>query len=179
MSATIEKGYTFGSTEQVTNTKLHLLVDNATISGIVNAEISNSAAIADTKLATISTAGKVAETAIGVAWTDYFATSTIVGWEAGKTGHINIKKIGKTVFVNYYIGGTSNSATTTFTVPYTINIEQYHILKSTDNGGAGVAGLGIAGNAGTTITLYKTLDSATWTTSGAKSVTGQFWYESA
>ena len=31
MAATITKGYTFGATELVTNTKLHTLVDNATI----------------------------------------------------------------------------------------------------------------------------------------------------
>lgn len=34
MPATITRGYTFGATELVTNTKLHNLVDNATISGI-------------------------------------------------------------------------------------------------------------------------------------------------
>lgn len=39
--ATITKGYTFGATEQVTNTKLHSLVDDATISGIVNADITD------------------------------------------------------------------------------------------------------------------------------------------
>lgn len=64
MAATIVKGYTFGSTELVTSAKLHSLVDSATISGIVNAEISASAAIADSKLATISTAGKVSGAAL-------------------------------------------------------------------------------------------------------------------
>lgn len=37
--ATITKGYTFGATEQVTNTKLHSLVDSATISGIAQADL--------------------------------------------------------------------------------------------------------------------------------------------
>ena len=50
MSATITKGQTFGATELVTNTKLNNLVDNATISGIINAEISASAAIVGSKL---------------------------------------------------------------------------------------------------------------------------------
>jgi len=48
--ATISKGYTFGATETVTNTKLHTLVDSATISGIVNADIDASADIDSTKL---------------------------------------------------------------------------------------------------------------------------------
>jgi len=39
MPATITKGQTFGSTEQITNTKLHNLVDAATISGIEASEL--------------------------------------------------------------------------------------------------------------------------------------------
>ena len=39
--ATITKGQTFGVAEQVTNTKLHNLVDLATITGIVNSELAN------------------------------------------------------------------------------------------------------------------------------------------
>lgn len=62
--ATITKGKTFTSNEAVTPTKLNDLVDKATISGIVNADIAAAAAIVDTKLATISTAGKVSGTAI-------------------------------------------------------------------------------------------------------------------
>jgi hypothetical protein len=57
--ATLSKGYTFGATEQVTNTKLHSLVDDGTVTEIVNADIDATAAIIDTKLAQIYTAGKV------------------------------------------------------------------------------------------------------------------------
>jgi len=49
----------------VSNTKLHNLVDLATLSDIVNADISASAAIADTKLGDITTGNKVRGTAIG------------------------------------------------------------------------------------------------------------------
>lgn len=62
MAATITKGFTFGATEQVTNTKLHNLVDLATISGIVNAEVSASAAIVASKLDLSSIAQVVAMT---------------------------------------------------------------------------------------------------------------------
>ena len=48
----------------VTPTRLNDLVDKATISGIVNADIAANAAIADSKLATISSAGKVSGAAI-------------------------------------------------------------------------------------------------------------------
>lgn len=50
MSATITRGYSFGSTEQVTNSKLHTLVDSATISGITNDNIDAAAAIVYSKL---------------------------------------------------------------------------------------------------------------------------------
>lgn len=62
--ATLTKGKIFTSGESLTPTKLNDLVDKATISGIVNADISATAAIADTKLATIATAGKVSASAI-------------------------------------------------------------------------------------------------------------------
>ena len=39
MTATITKGYTFGATELVTNTKLHSLIDSATITGITFSEV--------------------------------------------------------------------------------------------------------------------------------------------
>lgn len=49
--ATITKGYTFGASESVTNAKLHSLVDSATITGIVNADVAAGAAIDFTKIA--------------------------------------------------------------------------------------------------------------------------------
>ena len=61
--ATLTKGKTFTNGEIVTPQKLHELVDLGTVSGIVNADISATAAIADNKLAQISTANKVANSA--------------------------------------------------------------------------------------------------------------------
>lgn len=61
--ATITRGKTFASGETVTPEKLHQMVDNATVAAIENADISATAAISDTKLATISTGGKVANSA--------------------------------------------------------------------------------------------------------------------
>lgn len=62
--ATLTRGQTFASTEQVTAAKLHALVDSGSISGIVNADLDASAAIVDTKLAQITTANKVSGTAL-------------------------------------------------------------------------------------------------------------------
>ena len=64
--ATLTKGYSFGATELVTNAKLHSLIDSASISGIENADISTSAAIALSKLATSTAAYMVVYNASGV-----------------------------------------------------------------------------------------------------------------
>lgn len=58
MAATITKGTTHPDTN-VSKNDFYKLVDDATISGIVNAEIKSNAEITDNKLATISTASKV------------------------------------------------------------------------------------------------------------------------
>lgn len=48
--ATFSRGQTFGVTETITNTKLHNLIDNATITNIVDADIAPGAAIQFSKL---------------------------------------------------------------------------------------------------------------------------------
>lgn len=62
--AILSRGQTLGATETVTNTKLHNLVDLGSVTAIVNADIDSSANIADTKIADITTGGKVRGTSI-------------------------------------------------------------------------------------------------------------------
>jgi len=113
-------------------------------------------------------------------WTDYFATSTIVGWQAGKTGTIYVKKIGKTVFVSYAILGTSDSATTTFTLPYTgATGNVYDLGMAWDNGGPYVVGKILLPAGDAVVTLNKDVTGAAFTNSGTKYVFGNFFYESA
>jgi valyl-tRNA synthetase len=52
--AVVTKGKTFASGEVVTPNKVHELVDNATVTGIVNADIDSAAAIAHSKLANVT-----------------------------------------------------------------------------------------------------------------------------
>jgi hypothetical protein len=68
--ATLTKGKTFTNGELVTPANLHQMVDAATVANIVNADIAANAAIADTKLATISTANKVSQSAVTNLTTD-------------------------------------------------------------------------------------------------------------
>lgn len=62
--ATLGKGITFGSTEQITSTKLHNLVDLGSVSGILDADCSGSMNLANSKLAQITTYDKVTGTAL-------------------------------------------------------------------------------------------------------------------
>ena len=116
-------------------------------------------------------------------WVDYSATSTIVGWSSFTTKIIRYRVIGKQVFVEYNLDGTSNSTSTTFTLPFNcINVISFTNNIIVDNGVSiiGSAQLFINSN---NLILYKwTSISAitnTFTASGSKLAKGQFFYEIA
>jgi hypothetical protein len=113
------------------------------------------------------------------AFTDYSATSTIDGWSSYTTKTLHYKKVGKTVFVYFNFLGTSNSGSTTFTMPYnntSVTVARF-VYRSQDNGGALVAGAGqMAGGSGSVV-LYSDMGGSLWTSSGQKAAFGQFFYE--
>ena len=115
-------------------------------------------------------------------WADYSETSTLVGWSSTAAKLIRYKKIGKTVFVNFWIDGTSDSATTTFTVPYTTVTAASGYFPAAGFCYEGAAqtlpmSVYIASNSAIVI-LSKTFDTIPFATSGVKNTYGQFWYES-
>lgn len=116
-------------------------------------------------------------------WIDYSATSNIVGWSSFTTKIIKYRVIGKQVFVQYQLQGTSNSATTTFTLPNTsINIEVNQNNLTVDNGVVSLGFLQIANNANVvSFSKWTAINSntSTFTVSGTKMVKGQFFYEIA
>ena len=116
-----------------------------------------------------------------VPWTEYSATSTIVGWTSYTIRYIRYKKIGKLVFVSFYITGTSDDVTTTFTLKYanTTNPPTFAVCRSSDNGGIYVTGGLTIPVSSNMVTVYSTIAGGAWTASGGKSIWGQFWYESA
>jgi hypothetical protein len=58
-------------------------------------------------------------------WVDYSATSTIVGWSSFTAKKIRYRVVGKLVFVTAQLTGTSNSTTTSFTLPFTSSSNIY------------------------------------------------------
>ena len=118
-----------------------------------------------------------------VDWTDYSAKSTIVGWTtSGRDARIYYKKIGNTVFFAFYIDGTSNATSVSFTLPYSIvtpmsNAMHFFLSVAYDNGTLitnTVCRTKIIGN---TITCYANMGSGVWTNINEKIVQGQSWYE--
>lgn len=122
------------------------------------------------------------------AWTDYTATSTIVGWSSFTSGRkfIMYKKIGKLMLVAFHLEGTSNSATTSFTLPVAAVTVGTAFDFSTNLGFAqdNTVTLTAASrlrlpNASSTVECFKDCGTTGWTTSGTKIVEGLFWYEAA
>ena len=130
----------------------------------------------------LAAAIKTLDMVTSVEWTDYSGTSTVWGWSSYTTKHIHYKKIGKLVFVAFYIDGTSDDVIATFTVPFTATTSStafYAGINVFDNGAA-VAGLGIVrllANEGTAKCGLDGTAVAGFTNANQKIVTGQFWYE--
>jgi hypothetical protein len=104
--ATVTKGKTFINGDLVTPAALHQLVDSASVTNIANADLASDAAIADTKLATIATAGKVANSATTA--TPLLQANTIVRRDAAGNFDANI--------IGANITGTASNVTGTVAV---------------------------------------------------------------
>lgn len=111
------------------------------------------------------------------AWTEYSDTSTITGWSSYDWKEIYYKKIGSVLLVAFYIDGTSDSATTTFTTPYTCTNDPstVNIFSNTipvrDNGSWAMGWVYAARNS-TTVGFGPSAGSTTWTASGQKTIRG-------
>lgn len=111
-----------------------------------------------------------------ITWTDYSATSTIVGWSSFTTKQIWYEIIGKQFVLVFDLRGTSNSTTVTFTIPST-NISQIStsgILGGCENNGsfATTPGTVFSTTSSSTVTCAKDQTGAAFTNSGAKIVQG-------
>lgn len=114
------------------------------------------------------------------AWTNYSATSTVVGWSSYTDKYIYYQKLGTLVFVQFRIFGTSDATGVTFTLPYSAgNYPRCSTpIRIYDNGVAAIGLLEMV-EAGNVVTCYPTMGGGTWTASGTKRVAGQFWFEVA
>jgi hypothetical protein len=119
---------------------------------------------------------------INTPWIDFSEQSTIVGWSVYTAKVIRYKVIGNIVYVYFNISGTSNSTSTTFTLPIlpkTFVVGPY--IYGLDSSSTQLALISQVTSPSTTISIYRltsvTAISLTWTASGTKQIQGQFFYE--
>lgn len=195
--ATLNKGWAFGATETVTAAKLAALVDNATISNIISADISSNA-ITNVKINDVSGAkftdlssipsgaGKipvanhtytdVTTDIYNTAWTDYSSVTSLTGFSSTTRKVLSYKKIGRLVFVLVDILGTSNSTSITLTLPYTNIPLTTWFAGSALTGGVNAASDGSVAISSNVCTLYPNMPHTVWS-NGTSAWYGQFWYE--
>ncbi len=113
---------------------------------------------------------------LSLTWTDYSTTSTIVGWSAGATIVLKYCIIGKLMFVQYNISGTSNSTAVSFTLPNTANGTQgFPTAFITDNSAPLLTNGYTSIVTGTShVDVYSTGQGAGWTASNLKIIVGSF-----
>lgn len=148
----------------------------AAISSISNGEAMSSVR---TKLNSVITEINIL---YSVDWTDYSATSTIVGWSSFTTKTIRYRIIGKQLFCCYYLAGTSNSTASSFTLPNNcVNIAEVNAYHRYYNNGAAGTTLPVSSisSASNVVNLYTTFAAGGWTNLGTKIIIGEIFYEIA
>ena len=119
---------------------------------------------------------------INTPWIDFSEQSTIVGWSTFTQKTIRYKVVGNIVYVVFNITGTSNSTTTSFTLPVQSKTLFGNVYSNaTDNNASNIGGIYQAAIPSQVFIAYRhtslTAISLTWTASGTKQIQGQFFYE--
>lgn len=126
------------------------------------------------------------DSAVSGTWTNWSASANPGGWVSTPTIDVYYKKVGKLVFVKFYISGTSNATNAQFELPFNSSSGETRFCCQGMNNSSNLTG-GASGTVnfsaisrcelqpdqGTSLNLTG------WTSSGNKRVRGSFWYESA
>lgn len=120
-----------------------------------------------------------AATDLGSAWQT--GTPAATGFSSKTDDALVYKQIGKTMFCNFKIEGTSNATTLTFTLPAAAkNTTSYGGIRTANSGAFGVnPGLITFAAASATATCFRDHSSAAFTNTGTKGMQGFFFYEAA
>ncbi len=117
-----------------------------------------------------------------VPWTDYSNISTIVGWTSFTTKKILYCRFGIIVLIVFQLEGTSNSLTTSFTLPYSKNADPANLsgaLGLTEDNGVVLTTPGRWNLTTNVISCFTNMASAIWTASGLKWIRGELFYIAA
>lgn len=150
-----------------------LSIIQTTINSLGNAHIASDAMIA------------ISKTLLGTYTQPATWNPTLTGWSGTPTSLARYMQIGKLVFCELIVTGTSNSVNTQFTLPVApssngaLNAGRL-IVRLQDNGVA-QAGPGLIDwpQGSSTVSVYKDGAGTTWTASGTKYINVAFLYEAA
>jgi len=102
-------------------------------------------------------------------WVDYSAITTIVGWSSFSDKRVQYIQIGNYVFYDIYVGGTSNSATTSITIAHTIS--ERILFSNYGNNNGTVSTNRLNSTVGSNVLTFDTMNSTTSVTSLSSSNT--------
>lgn len=135
--------------------------------------------LTDTKWDVVGVSIEGADSLYDSGWIDYSATSTVVGWSSLPTRNIRYRIVGKQMFVQVQLIGTSNSAATSITLPNNaVNIVSVISIYAINNGAFTPNSFASSTNNSNTIGFLQN-NTAAWTASGSKQIWGQFFIEIA
>jgi hypothetical protein len=112
-------------------------------------------------------------------WIAFQDTSTVVGWSSFTTKTIRYQRCYKRIIIEFNLQGTSNSATTTMTLPMMLGASSGNIVQPIyviDLGGAFV-GRAVILSSSTTVTFSKDITGTSYSNSGTKNAVGTIVYE--
>jgi hypothetical protein len=115
-------------------------------------------------------------------WTDWSSSVSLTGFSATSNNNVFYKRIGKFIFLTFKIDGTSNSTSTSMTLPFTRASDGFALdfpISSYNNAVAVAGGMGQIASGGSSISFFRDSTGTSWTNSGAKGVYGQIVYQSA
>lgn len=112
-------------------------------------------------------------------WQNYSAVASISGCSSYTMKNIFCKRIGRTVFVNFFVEGTSDSTAFQFNLPWTHTSTCNTYLCCTTGNNTSTNAIGWASiEAGATlIKLFPNRTTTAWTASNTKACSGNFMYE--
>ena len=164
-----------------TNTYTKLAKNTSATRYLSNTGTSNNPAWAQIDLSNGVTGVLPASNGGSAAWVNYSGTTTVGGFSSITLAQVWYQVNYKSITVYFFIQGTSNATTVTFTLPtaHTSNYTGIYVGSFSRNNGTTLTtppGISISSSS-TTVNVFRDIAQAAWTNSGDKRCGGSFIYQ--
>ncbi len=108
-------------------------------------------------------------------WTDFSGTSIITGWVAPSITFLRYTRTGKVLTIRGRITGTSNSTSTSFTIPFTLaNLGtgqgDFSLLYTNNSISSATAGVLVGADNSNVISFFRDGSFTNWNNTGTKTI---------